>query len=344
MWSCSVEKLDSEDHDVVGDRTQDDFTMLGPMFPGPQGRAEQPLEHAVDGLDLPPLTVFLFVEVGCHAAAPVTAGKFVRRSPALRRDDRSHAVRLASVLVSRLAVVAGIGEQRLDRRAAGRLLQCQTVMLVVRPRANSGNDRQNHMTGTIADEARLGKAATLPPLVFPGFLAPFRVVRADVPTLEARAVDGRQLHSTLHQFGFHRAVDRFVEQLPGGHRNEQSPGRFLEGRIVRDPIEFDRPGKARRIGQQRSQLAIVQLQEFLQHQAGKQLRLRELLRTEAVRVRAQPAATDLIGGQQHSFRRFARLAHTWLYVHNLASSPLLAPGFLQSTFRLIDVPNIVSLS
>src|SRR3989304_673927 len=173
---CSVEDLHSKDHQVVCDRTLCDFTVLGPMFSRPQRGAEQPLEHAVDGFDLPPLTVFQLVEVRCHAASPATRGKFVRRPTTRWRDDRSHTVCLAGVLVSWLAVVAGIGQQRLDRHAASRLLPRWPVMLVVRTWANSGNHRQNKSARAIAGNPCCGKVKALPLLDLPGVLATFRVV------------------------------------------------------------------------------------------------------------------------------------------------------------------------
>ena len=69
---------------------QRDLATLLPVSPGSKSRTEESLDHAVDGFYLPSLTVFLFVEMGCHPPTPTTGGKLVSRSPTSRRDVGTH--------------------------------------------------------------------------------------------------------------------------------------------------------------------------------------------------------------------------------------------------------------
>ena len=61
------------------------------------------------------------------------------------------------------------------------------------------------------------------------------------------------------------------------------------------------------IAQQGRQLAIVELQELFQHQAGEQLRLRELLGAESMAIIRQAQTARQMRDDEHSPRRFGGL-------------------------------------
>src|SRR3954447_11277672 len=104
---------------------EDDLAALAPIGPRPQRRAEPPLDHAVDGLRLPPLAV-LGPEPGelpLYPSPPLPHRRLLRRTAPLRGDDRADRIRLPDLLVHPLGVEIGIGQQGPDPRPARRLLQ-----------------------------------------------------------------------------------------------------------------------------------------------------------------------------------------------------------------------------
>jgi hypothetical protein len=60
-------------------------------------------------------------------------------------------------------------------------------------------------------------------------------------------------------------------------------------------------------GQQRRELAVVELQELLEHQAGEQLRLRELLLARALAIIRQAQPARQMRDEQYPTRRFRGL-------------------------------------
>src|SRR4051794_24008909 len=107
------------------DNTEDDLTALTPVIPRPQRGAESSLDHAVDGLRLPPLAVLGFEpgELPLHPTAPPPLRWLLRRPPPLRRDDRADAVGLPHPLVDPLGIEVGVPQQGPDPRPPGRVLQ-----------------------------------------------------------------------------------------------------------------------------------------------------------------------------------------------------------------------------
>src|SRR6516165_6535702 len=105
---CSVENLSgSNDHHIMCDNPEDDLAALTPIGPRPQSGAQPALDHRVDRLRLPPLSVFRLevVQLLSHPATPPPDRWLLRRSPALRRDDRADAVGLPDMLMDPLRVV-----------------------------------------------------------------------------------------------------------------------------------------------------------------------------------------------------------------------------------------------
>jgi hypothetical protein len=147
---------------------------------------------------------------------------------------------------------------------------------------------QNHMTAAIAKEARFRKPSVgdVLPLFSAFFSSPY-IVAAGVARLEARAVERRQGHTPLDPAQGHADVDGPIQKSPRGLRQEEPLGRLLKGREVRNGVQLDRLAPLGRIGEHRRELAIVQLQEFFQHQASEELRLSELFRAKAMRIPRQ---------------------------------------------------------
>ena len=107
-------------------------------------------------------------------------------------------------------------------------------------------------------------------------------------------------------------LDRRVEQAPGRRGGEQTSRRFLQRRVVRNRAELQRLKQRRTIGQMSHHAPIVGLQKALQHQTGKELMLRELLRAVAMRVERQRPLGSRQRRQQHCARRLARSCHAFL--------------------------------
>jgi hypothetical protein len=98
--TCSVENLaSSRDHDVEGQRSENDFAVLIVTFAGSQGGVQEPFEHAVDGFDLPALGVSCGVEARCHLAPPISGGKLFRRPTDEGWNEGADVALVASVFV-----------------------------------------------------------------------------------------------------------------------------------------------------------------------------------------------------------------------------------------------------
>jgi hypothetical protein len=78
-------------------------------------------------------------------------------------------------------------------------------------------------------------------------------------------------------------------------------------------FQVDGRGKQRRILQKGGQLAIVQPQELLEDQAGKELWQRELLGAIAMSVSSQSLLTQGVGDLQEEFGGLTRLRHVLRY-------------------------------
>ncbi len=85
--------------------------------------------------------------------------------------------------------------------------------------------------------------------------------------------------------------------------SEQSLGRLLQRRVVRDCIEAQFAHEPGHIFQQRDDAAIVLPLMRLEHEQREQLRLGELLRAESVRVFRQRSLANRQRLQRHRPRR-----------------------------------------
>jgi hypothetical protein len=287
---------------------QDDLAGLIRLDPRAERRAESPLHHRVDRLRLPSLTVLPLVlpEPPLHPPAPPAGRRLVARPPAGRRDDRADAVRPGRP-VDPLGVEVGVGQQRPDPRPPHRLRKRPPELHQVGARAPAGHRREDQVAVAIDHEDDLGEVGVSPDGI--GVSAagpPLDVVAAGVPRLHAGAIDGRQRDAPLPDAVPQGALEDGVEHLPARDGGQEPHGGLLEGGIVRHRAQADLAAEFGIIGQVRRQPAVVEAQELLEHQAGQELGLGELLGAEPVPMRRQRLAGSVVGDLQDQARGFAR--------------------------------------
>lgn len=163
---------------------------------------------------------------------------------------------------------------------------------------------ENEMRFDIADDSDFGKAVIHH--AFPraaNVPSPLDKVTAGGRGFEARGVDRRAGHAALAS---QVLANRRVEQASGGKAGQESLRGFLQRRVMRDFFQPQCLDERWAIGEMRDDAPIVRLQEVLQHQAGKKLVLRELLRTTAMRIRRQRLLGRCQRRQNHRPRTLAR--------------------------------------
>ena len=112
---CSVENLvSSENHDVVSDRSQMEFTVLGPIGACSERGALQTFEHAVHGFNLPTLSIVGAMQMTLHPASPAATGSLVGGATDGGRNERAHAQFIPGMMMSVFGVVPSIGSNRVD--------------------------------------------------------------------------------------------------------------------------------------------------------------------------------------------------------------------------------------
>jgi len=105
--------------------------------------------------------------------------------------------------------------------------------------------------------------------------AAFHKVPAGVLSFEAATVDGRQGHAFFEEFHLAGSHQGLVQQTLHAPPPQQTLRSLLQRGEVRRVPQADRLAQRRRILQKSRDAAIIQLEGFLQNQAGKKLRLRE---------------------------------------------------------------------
>jgi hypothetical protein len=110
-----------------------------------------------------------------------------------------------------------------------------------------------------------------------------------------------------------RLLEHRVEEPAGRCGPKQSLGGLLKGREVRYGPHPDHGGEVGMIAEVGDQAAVVEAREFLEHQAGQQLGLSELLRAVLVPVCRESPTGAIVGNLQNSARGFAR-RHISYYV------------------------------
>lgn len=298
---------------------QDGFAAPALVVPRPQRGAQPPLDHRVDRLRLPPLPLL----------------PLVGRPPALRSDDGPDALG-PDAAVDPLGIEVRIGQERPDPGPADGLHQGCPELHQVRPRAPTRHRGQDQVAGAIdhEDDLRVRGISRLLVAV-PAARAALDVVPARVPRLQPRAIDGGQRDASLADSVPHCPLEHRVEHRSARDGRQESGGGLPESGEVEDGPHADLAGKLWVVGQMIGQAAVVEAQELLEHQAGQQLGLGELLGAVLVSVRRD----GLVGGLQDpawgSGRRHISYYNAMCTkVHSFLQSSSMSFTIASGTFRI----------
>jgi hypothetical protein len=213
-----------------------------------------------------------------------------------------------------LRVEVRVGQQRPDPGPADSLPQGRAELHQVRTWPSTGDCGENHVAAAVDHEDDLRELGVSRGLVVVSALrTTLGVVPAGVPRLQARAIDSRQRDTLLADPVVQRPLEHGVEHPPRRRGRQQSLGRLLEGREVRHCPQPDLAGQVGVVDEMLGQTAVVEVRELLEHQAGQQLGLSELLGAELVAMRRNGLAGGFVGDLQNPARRFACL-HIPYYV------------------------------
>ncbi|HEX4610376.1 MAG TPA: hypothetical protein VH092_19455 [Urbifossiella sp.] len=116
------------------------------------------------------------------------------------------------------------------------------------------------------------------------------------------SIDGGQRDPPLADPVAQRPVEHGVEHRPARGRLEQPRGGLLGGGEVGDDPQIDLPGRVGMIGEAVGEAAIVEARGLLEHQAGEQLVLGELLGAELVPVGGERMAGGVAGDPEDPAR------------------------------------------
>ena len=224
----------------------------------------------------------------------------------LRRNDALDPQLLSQEHVVGLRVVAGVGQQAFDVGPTRRRTQRLPQLMNVRRRPTRSEGRKDTMCAAVADDGQLGIAFIRCFLPFSrGFRASSDEVGTDVSALKPGGVDRRQRDMPCPG----QPPDCGGQQRRSRCGNQQSPRCLLQRREVRRVRQADGVPQVGRVVEHGRDAAVVRLPEDLENQAGKQLRLGELLGAEPVGVGQECILADLVRRQQHHPWRLACCAH-----------------------------------
>ena len=207
-----------------------------------------------------------------------------------------------------LRVEVRVGQQCSDLGPAHGLPQSGTELHQVRTWPSTGDCGEDHVTAAIDHEDDLRELGVSRDLVAISALrTTLDVVPAGVPRLQACAIDSRQRDTPLADSVVQRPLEHRVEHPARRRGRQQSLGSLLEGREVRHCSQPDLAGKVGVVDEMLGQTPVVEVRELLEHQAGQQLRLSELLGAELVSVCRKGLAGGFVGDLENPTRRFACL-------------------------------------
>ena len=174
----------------MGNYSEEDFAVDGEGAPGGKGAAEVALDHGEDGFYLPPLAVGLFGEALVQPPAVVSFDRVWTSvepgaAPRGRGDDACHVELFAAVDVRGLALVAGVGQERLEAVARQTLVDCALELRVVELGPAVHDRREYQVARGVAERGKLGIAVLEVPRVTS---ASAGVVDRNAAALEARGV------------------------------------------------------------------------------------------------------------------------------------------------------------
>jgi len=205
----------------VGDDLQPDRTGLTMESASGKRLAQTTLDHADDRLDLPSLAIAALVagtlEIPPHLPAIVSGRRLIRPTTDRRRNDRADAQLIAQELMNPFAIVARVGQQRIDLAARGRSQHHFDQVRMIGARTAPGNSRQNQMGGAVADQPHFGKT----PIGHRGLgrtalgASPHEIA-AGVMRFKATAVDGGQRRAFFEDLGFGGCDNRLIQEAVSG--------------------------------------------------------------------------------------------------------------------------------
>ena len=286
---------------------QNDLAALAPVLARPQRRTESSLDHRIDGLYLPSLSVFRLVssESLFHHAAPTPYRRLVRRPAPRWRNDRPDTEGPHSD-VGPLSVEASVSQQCANPRSEDCLTQRRAELHQVRARAAAGHRSQDHVALAIDHQHGLGVLGVSDFLAaITAARAPLDVIPTHVPRLQPRAIDGRPGDAPFADFIPQRLIQHGIEHLLPWNSLEEPGSRFVKRGEVGNDLQSNQTSEVGLVSQIISQPPIVNSEELLEHQASQQLRLCELLGAELMAVRWQRSAGGLVRNLQNAARRFA---------------------------------------
>jgi len=205
----------------VGDDLEEHGPTLATVTAGGQCFAQASLDHTHDRLDLPTLAVTtLFTgpsKIAPHHSAMVSTRRLGGRSADLCWDDRCDVQLVPQEHMHPFAIVARVGQQRVDGATPYGSAHHLDDMRMIRARTAPGNGRQNQMAVAVADQAHLRPTAIRGRLH--GLQAfgtsPYEVA-AGVMRLESRAIDCRQLQAFLEDLGLGGRDERLIKEAIRG--------------------------------------------------------------------------------------------------------------------------------
>ena len=291
----------------MGEDKQAEIAALAVVGAATDVRALATFDHRHHRFDLRSAAISSAIEPHLHEST-VTAGRQLGGgATVLGGNDRPDAVLVARELVIGFGIVTGIGRQ------LGQLYdpQCfgheRTELVDVGPRSATGLRGEDEMIVGATHQAQLGIM-----MINHGFprvshaLAAADEVAAGTTAFEARRIDRRAFHPSPPA---HVQANGGLQKSPRRPRKQQAMRSFLEGGEVGNLLQFQRGEQRRMVLEMGRQAAVVGPQKVLQHQAGEQLVLRELLGTTAVSMLRQRPPRRRQGGQHHGFRRFTGERH-----------------------------------
>ena len=258
------------------------------------------LEHRHDCFNLTSFSVGIVIEANLHEPSVVPLRRLGRRAAMHWWDNRADATSRAGVDVIRLRVIPTVRNDRRHAHALERVIEQGLELGNVRFRStmravgkyevrrNIAHDRQfrktvvNHLfpgsahLGTTTDEVAAGHRA-------------FETSRVDRRTSDLSATSKLQ-------------SNRLIEQLASKATDQQPLRRFLQGRVMRDMLQPEDLPQVGTVGQAGTDTPIIGLEKVFEYQAGKQLMLRELFGTAAMRVGRQRTLGDHQSGPHDSKR------------------------------------------
>ena len=282
----------------MGQRCEAHLTATGPLRQARHARTLGAFQHRVDRLDLPALAVAgAVLDRAVHQPAVITARGLVGRSAVPGRDGGEDAVVVAGIGVIPFAVIAGVTDAMTDRRVRDQFIEHFRQFIHIRPRAASGDQREDQMRSTIDDQAHLGKTLVrggLPEVWFTRSAT--HEVSAGAGRVHPRAVGGGQRN---HVAPVHLQRYARVQQLPHVRQAQQTLLGLMQGGEMRHLLESDRLADRRHVVQAGLDASVVGLEQPHQDQAGEQLVLGELLGRKLVRIGRQRLLRDLPRSIRH---------------------------------------------